>query len=178
MAFPAPACTASSTTRAQDGDHRPRRRRRRRRRSDPTCPWAAPSGGPGAARTQIPRTAWASRWRRGGRGGPASLRSGWRSWSPQRPEGGRQRLTLLLSRWTHACTEETVHSWRSSAFIILASLFGSLHAATSTGLLSFWVGAASAGLLPSTQQILCFSPRKYFTFFPSPTFQLKQWPFS
>lgn len=67
-----------------------------------TCPGGAPSGGPGAARTQTPLTALENRWRRGGRGGPASHLSGWRSWSPRRPEVEETDITPLIVEQTPA----------------------------------------------------------------------------
>lgn len=67
-----------------------------------TCPGGAPSGGPGAARTQTPLTASENRWRRGGRGGPASHLSGWRSWSPRRPEVEETDITPLIVEQTPA----------------------------------------------------------------------------
>lgn len=67
-----------------------------------TCPGGAPSGGPGAARTQTPLTASENRWRRGGRGGPASHLSGWRSWSPRRPEEEETDITPLIVEQTPA----------------------------------------------------------------------------
>lgn len=67
-----------------------------------TCPGRAPSGGPGAARTQTPLTASENRWRRGGRGGPASHLSGWRSWSPRRPEVEETDITPLIVEQTPA----------------------------------------------------------------------------
>lgn len=56
-----------------------------------TCPGEAPSGDPGVVRTRTPLTASEIRWRRGGKDEPASHRSGWRSSSPQTPEGEEDR---------------------------------------------------------------------------------------
>lgn len=67
-----------------------------------TCLGAAPSAGPGAARTQTHLTASENRWRRGGRGGPASHLSGWRSWSPRRPEVEETDITPLIVERTPA----------------------------------------------------------------------------
>lgn len=65
-----------------------------------TCPGAAPSGDPGAVRTQTPLTASEIRWRRGGRDAPASLQSGWRSSSPQTPEVKETDITPLIVEQT------------------------------------------------------------------------------
>lgn len=65
-----------------------------------TCLWEAPSGDPEAAHTRIPLTASESRWRRGGMDGPASLRSGWTSWSQRIPEVKHTDITLLKVQHT------------------------------------------------------------------------------
>lgn len=71
-----------------------------------TCSWKAPSGGLVAAHTQTPLTASEIHWRKGERGEPTSLQSGWRSWSPQTPEVKSTDITPLIVKQTSATADQ------------------------------------------------------------------------